>query len=44
MAAEGGDPNAKCEENDQQSALHAAAENGNLAIVHLLLQVTGITC
>ncbi len=29
----------KCDENKEQTALHAASTNGNLTIVHLLVQV-----
>ena len=44
LLAEGADPNAKCEENNNQTALHAATTNGNLAIVHLLIQVSYLLC
>ncbi|KAL5012000.1 hypothetical protein ScPMuIL_010551 [Solemya velum] len=38
MLDEGLDPNEKVEEYDDQTALHAAAINGSLSVVHILVQ------
>lgn len=38
LLTQGFDPNHAFEENDGQRALHAAAANGNITIVHLLVQ------
>jgi hypothetical protein len=37
------DPNQVCEEEDNETVLHAAVYSSNLALVYLLIQVSSFT-
>ncbi|XP_029649008.1 histone-lysine N-methyltransferase EHMT2 isoform X3 [Octopus sinensis] len=41
MLVDGADPNKRDPDNDDQTAVHAAAINGHLAILHVLIQAGG---